>query len=80
MPHCEKFLYNNLLKTNWNDHLNNIILFGNSFTMMIDHAKSNKLDNTEYILKSDGKFNEYPIPVYKNDDIFNNTSIHIFQK
>lgn len=79
MPHCEKFLYNNLLKSNWDNNLHHIIIFGNSFSMMIDHANNNNQDNVEYILKSKCKFKEFPIPKYKNDDIFNNSSIHIFQ-
>ncbi|KMT17090.1 hypothetical protein BVRB_2g041440 [Beta vulgaris subsp. vulgaris] len=39
MPHCEAFLYHNLLEVNWNvDILKNMALFGNSFEAYEHHA------------------------------------------
>mmetsp|Transcript_46774 Transcript_46774/g.117872 ORF Transcript_46774/g.117872 Transcript_46774/m.117872 type:complete len:280 (-) Transcript_46774:1219-2058(-) len=76
MVHCGKLLYNNLLRTNW-AQLENVVILGNSFSSML-LSKEEKmilwcLDkcqpcSTELVLPS------YPA----QNDVFNDTSVHVF--
>ncbi|EPS70770.1 sensitivity to red light reduced protein 1 [Genlisea aurea] len=43
MPHCEFFMYENLLEENWDvDRLSNVVLLGNSFSKYYEQEKSDE--------------------------------------
>lgn len=82
MPHCDFFLYNNLLWANWSKaKLKSISLIGNSFkTAVCDHISSKFSEKYKYVYLAE-KFNtEYPFPTLKNNlDIFNNFAFMLFK-
>lgn len=84
MIHCDKPLYENLIRQNSDVGYSQLVIIGNSF-----HAMAERF--TEKDLKSDFPYiynalhhteiEEIPIPVWKdNDVVFNDTSIHFFKK
>lgn len=82
LPHCSKQLTNNILWNNWGLHLSNCVLICNSFTKIIEHnTNSNLIRRANYILQIVSHTEEIEIEnSFKFDDIFNDTSIHIFPK
>ena len=67
MPHCELFLYENVLEANWRPtNLNKIIIFGNEFNL---YKKQNKgflyylmAKKIQSVLESDHMLYEMPLP------------------
>lgn len=82
LPHCPKQLTNNILWKNWGIHLKNIILIGNSFDSLISLTPERILkSNAEFILKINPFVKELHLENnFKYSDIFNDTSIHLFEK
>lgn len=82
LPHCPKQLTNNILWKNWGIHLKNIILIGNSFDSLISSTPERILkSNAEFILKINPFVRELHLENnFKYSDIFNDTSIHLFEK
>ena len=84
MPHCHKFMFNNLLWSNWSlDALSNLYLIGNSFKLIsVDLIEKNDLKEFSYIhnLKKLNATQESPIDNdYSNKYLFNDLSIHTFK-
>ncbi|MED6186000.1 sensitivity to red-light reduced protein [Stylosanthes scabra] len=84
MPHCEKWLYNNLLQANWKlNLLRNMVLFGNSFETYKEHAslcENSRVNSMDHIL-SVGRFTtEIRIETVSDDyyNAFHHSSWHIF--
>ncbi|XP_033627439.1 uncharacterized protein LOC117290253 [Asterias rubens] len=80
MPHCGKPLYNNLLWANWStQRLSSIVIIGNSFQNIQERIPSRLLKDFYFLNNITPFTREFPV---KNklqfDDIFNDTSIHIF--
>ncbi|ESO97943.1 hypothetical protein LOTGIDRAFT_103688 [Lottia gigantea] len=84
LPHCGKSLYNNILWSNWSvDTLPGIIIIGNSFTAITDRTPKRLLEKCGgYILKIQPYTTEIPLPtrLYKDNDVFNDISIHVFTR
>lgn len=82
LPHCPKQLTNNILWKNWGLYLKNIILIGNSFDSLISSTPERILkSNAEFILKINPFVKELHLENnFKYSDIFNDTSIHLFEK
>lgn len=82
LPHCPKQLTNNILWKNWGLHLKDIILIGNSFDSLISLTPERILkSNAEFILKINPFVRELHLENnFKYSDIFNDTSIHLFDK
>lgn len=82
LPHCPKQLTNNILWKNWGLQLQNIILIGNSFDSLICSTPERILkSNAEFILKINPFVRELFLENnFKFSDIFNDTSIHLFEK
>ncbi|KAG5683668.1 hypothetical protein PVAND_012935 [Polypedilum vanderplanki] len=83
LPHCPKQITNNLLYKNWNAaSLNNLIIICNSFKSIIEATPERFLrPNAHYIIEIDPFVNERELEnCYKFTDIFNDFSIHTFDK
>lgn len=82
MMHCDKPLYENLIRENWDDGCSQLVIIGNSFHAMAERFTDKELKKDfPYIHNAvhhpDSK--EIPFPVWKeNDVVFNDTSIHFF--
>ncbi|KAM7264009.1 hypothetical protein ACFE04_001692 [Oxalis oulophora] len=85
MPHCEAYLYDNLLNTNWRaEDLNKMVLFGNSFEV---YQKITELNNStingmaNHILAIQRLATEYKIDIVSDElfAAFNYTSWHFFR-
>lgn len=77
MPHCEKTLYNSIIKANANvdGKVKNIVIFGNSFNRIITTPTK---DDISALILVDGCFKEFQVPSDKDDRAFNDTSFHVF--
>jgi hypothetical protein len=88
MPHCDKSLFNNLLWSNWESNkLNNIFIFGNSFSNMLETIISKRiaLQSFSYLFNICNKFQNVLIECNVDNDfidkeVFNDLSIHAFNK
>jgi len=82
MPHCARQLINNFLYANWGDGLSNCILLTNSFAEIINNCLYEDAFNTvTYIQRIQPYVTEIKLRYsFIYDDVFNNTSIHIFTK
>ncbi|RWS31743.1 SRR1-like protein [Leptotrombidium deliense] len=83
MPHCDKALFNNLLWINWDVFcLSNVIIFGNSFSSMIDAIVSKEAKaQFNYLVNvlSLNLVNECRIENnFRLKDVFNDLSLHLF--
>jgi hypothetical protein len=80
LPHCPKQLINNFLWTNWGPELKNCIIFGNSFSKIIDSQPERILNTSAgYILNISPYTEELHIDnSFQYKDIFNDIAIHIF--
>lgn len=82
-PHCPKQLTNNFLYTNWSPkNLRNCLIIGNSFNKIVETTPTRILSNeAQYILNIAPYVDElYMINTFKYTEIFNDTSLHIFQE
>lgn len=80
MPHCPKQLTNNFLWKNWSTDLKNSVLICNSFSKLIE-TQPHKLLNecVPFILNISSYVKEYNlVNCFKFDNVFNDTSIHLF--
>lgn len=83
LPHCPKQISNNLLWRNWSKHtLDKVFLIGNSFAGIIGNSPKRFLEqNAQFILKAEDFCREIPLDnTFKHTDIFNDTSLHYFDK
>lgn len=84
MMHCDKPLYENLIRINWDDRYLQLVIIGNSFHSMSERFTDKQLKNDFpyiYCAVHHPDFKEIPIPVWNdNDVVFNDTSIHFFKK
>ncbi|XP_018670739.2 SRR1-like protein [Ciona intestinalis] len=85
MLHCDKWLYNNLLWSNWcHNRLNNMIIMGNSFNSIYERSVNRKLRKTYTFLNLVNEWDlmeEVLLPVWsKQDDVFNDTAVMRFNK
>ncbi|KAF8781421.1 SRR1-like protein like [Argiope bruennichi] len=81
MPHCDLYLYNNLLWANWSkDSLSKLIIIGNSFQGYLLHRTEKNLKEEAIYVNYASKFvREVKIVNnFKFLDIFNNLSLHCF--
>lgn len=81
MPHCAKALCNNLLWANWrSENLQNLVLVSNSFSHMLDMAQQSYLNRCgSFIIRASEIACEFGVEnCFRFNDIFNNTSIHVF--
>jgi len=79
MPHCEKYLYNNLLEVNWNAVLSKMVIIGNSFEHCNMMVSANEMNTKYHYISQALKFTEeIAFPVYHSYEVFNDLSIHIF--
>lgn len=83
MPHCCKFMFNNLFWSNWNvKSLKNLNVIGNSLNLMCEGMlEKDDLKSYSYVhsLKKMNFVNEYPIEnIYLNSNLFNDLSFHTF--
>lgn len=80
MPHCPKQLVNNFLWKNWGTGLKNCILICNSFTKLIETQPHKLLnESVPFILNISSYVKEYNlINSFKFNNVFNDTSIHLF--
>lgn len=72
MPHCEAFLYENLLEVNWEKHLlTNMVILGNRFSEYKKHASVAKdsmlSDSRKHILAACEFTGEFTIDVVSDD-------------
>ncbi|TPX37113.1 hypothetical protein SmJEL517_g00961 [Synchytrium microbalum] len=80
MPHCEMWLYSNVLKSNWDD-LKQIVIMGNSFADYHLKTLSDEqwLKMGSYVRKTVGLVQELPLRnTFSDKAAFNNTSLHWF--
>lgn len=83
MPHCHKFMFNNLFWSNWNaQSLSDLYLIGNSFNL-ISVVLAEKGDPKEFAylheLMKLNVVHEHPIEnCYSNKHLFNDLSFHRF--
>lgn len=83
MPHCHKFMFNNLFWSNWNaESLDDLYLIGNSFNL-ISVVLAEKGDAKEFAylhqLMRLNVVREHPIEnCYSNKHLFNDLSFHRF--
>nr|CAD7574733.1 unnamed protein product [Timema californicum] len=80
LPHCSKQLINNFLWANWGLGLKDCIIFGNSFSKIIDtQLKSTLKSSACYILDIFPYTEEISIAnSFKYTDIFNDLAISVF--
>ncbi|PIA53739.1 hypothetical protein AQUCO_00900370v1 [Aquilegia coerulea] len=85
MPHCEAVLYDNLLQANWRaEHLNQVVLFGNSFEKYEQHMSEFKnsaiVDSAKFILGVRKFTVEVGIDIVSEDFFraFHDSSWHFF--
>ncbi|KAF5190185.1 Sensitivity to red light reduced [Thalictrum thalictroides] len=85
MPHCEAVLYDNLLQANWRaEHLNQVVLFGNSFDKYEQHMSEFKnsaiVDSAKFILGVRKFTVEVAIDIISEDFFraFHDSSWHFF--
>jgi len=82
MPHCGKGLYNNLLYSNWSpEDLQNVIVIGNSFSLMAESVCSNRKLKLiyNYLVSAERIVSEYKVTnSFQSVDVFNDMSIHTF--
>lgn len=79
LPHCPKQLVNNFLWKNWGPELKNCIIFGNSFSSVIDRQTLSDGGLTTFLAKIQPYIQELPIVNnFKFLDVFNDTSVHVF--
>ncbi|CAG2060986.1 unnamed protein product, partial [Timema podura] len=80
LPHCSKQLINNFLWANWGLGLKDCIIFGNSFSKIIDtQLKSILNSSARYILDIFPYTEELSIAnSFKYTDIFNDLAISVF--
>lgn len=80
MLHCGKPMYNNLLWANWGRNLMNICIIGNSFSSYHERLPSRLLKASASFLHEIHSYtSEHRITnSFLHEDIFNDTSIHIF--
>lgn len=77
LPHCPKYLTNNLLATNWGLNLINCIIIANSFNKIIEELIGINLES-EFIAKIQPYCLEIPIyNTFRLFEVFNDTSVHI---
>lgn len=80
LPHCGKELYNNLLWANWSaSSLSFCIIVGNSFSSIAQNVPTRILrEHYRFLYNAQDIFKELPLKsLVKDDDIFNDVSIHI---
>ncbi|XP_072932501.1 SRR1-like protein isoform X1 [Epargyreus clarus] len=82
LPHCPKQLANNFLWSNWGLRLENCVLMCNSFTSLIENHPNRILAETvPYIYRIFPHTTEIALENnFTFRDIFNDTSLHIFEK
>lgn len=83
MPHCEKFLYNNVIEANLNANtLSHVILFGNSFDHIVSNSDLQDEAEIKWLKHLKHEVKEFPLTLMKNESnayfAFQNTSFHIF--
>ncbi|KAH7436755.1 hypothetical protein KP509_05G034800 [Ceratopteris richardii] len=84
MPHCEEWLYDNVLQANWIPRLlKQIVILGNSFQEYHERWSvpiGRKSLPPEYVLKYQRSAQEVPLVVPSSPDVpgFNNMSWHFF--
>lgn len=79
LPHCPKQLVNNFLWKNWGPGLKNGIVFGNSFSSVVERQTLSDKRLTNFLAKIQPYVQEYPIDNnFKFSDVFNDTSVHVF--
>jgi SRR1 len=82
LPHCPKQISNNILWRNWSkESLERTILIGNSFSNILTATPLRLLEKTGgYIVRIEKFCTEIPLRNnFRFTDIFNDTSIHIFE-
>ncbi|XP_057853995.2 protein SENSITIVITY TO RED LIGHT REDUCED 1 isoform X2 [Cryptomeria japonica] len=80
MPHCEAFLYDNVLQVNWSALLlNRIVFFGNSFNSYLENSSVSR-NPPGYVLAIAEHVHEFEILTVSSDffPAFNNMSWHFF--
>jgi hypothetical protein len=83
LPHCPKQISNNILWKNWSkDSLKRTVFISNSFTNILTTTPLRLLEKTaNYIIQIQDFTTEIELPNnFKFTDIFNDTSIHIFEE
>ncbi|KAI8927728.1 hypothetical protein BC831DRAFT_451374 [Entophlyctis helioformis] len=80
MPHCEGFLYSNVLEANW-AHTDQIAIMGNSFETYDRHSIGDRLQTTcPFVAKSLAIVTETPMQAFAEcETAFNNTSLLRFK-
>ncbi|KAL1114992.1 hypothetical protein AAG570_007815 [Ranatra chinensis] len=80
LPHCPKELTDNFLWSNWGLALSNCIIFGNSIANIITSKPRSAVKNKfKYIYHISQIVKEFEVAnTFKYQNIFNDTSIHIF--
>ncbi|XP_034244203.1 SRR1-like protein [Thrips palmi] len=81
LPHCPKQLVNNFLWKNWGPRLKDCIIFGNSFSSIVERQTLTDQRLTYFLAKIQPYVEEYPIDNnFKFLDVFNDTSVHVFSE
>ncbi|EXB62663.1 hypothetical protein L484_023959 [Morus notabilis] len=84
MPHCEAELYDNLLQENWRiEHLNNLVIFGNSFEnyeQFVSEFKNSTVASARHMLSAQKFTEEFKIQTVLDDyfGAFHDSSWHFF--
>jgi hypothetical protein len=80
VPHGGKPLYNNILWANWGAGLENVVIFGNSFTSYQERIPSRQLEiEARYIAQIVPLTHEVGLRcLFHDDDVFNDMSLHHF--
>ena len=80
MPHCDLFLYNNLLYANWGTRIGSVMLIGNSLISVLADKSSSELNRKyKYVSLCEQMIREIPfpqLPEYRS--VFNNISLMTF--
>ncbi|TPX53757.1 hypothetical protein PhCBS80983_g06177 [Powellomyces hirtus] len=78
MPHCGHTLYNAVLRSNW-PHLPRILILGNSFATYDTLLQGTRKDHpAPYVVAAPAQ--EVGFPKYEVQEVFNNMSLHTFEK
>lgn len=82
LPHCDLFLYNNLLWANWGrTRLSEIVIIGNSFqNYELRHSKGSFKKRAKYVYRANQFVTEKKMAnVFPFADVFNDLSVHYFR-
>ncbi|BES94384.1 SRR1 [Nesidiocoris tenuis] len=80
LPHCPRFVYENLLRANWGPDLSKCVIFGDDLLSIADKLPTRTLkDNLPFIHGCQPFVEVFPIENnFKFDDVFNDLAVHIF--